>query len=259
MLFLTENTVYFRPVGVIRRVVWAYRRVNSLRSIDYSLVLSKRKTIAIIVKPDQTVEVRAPKRVSKKEVESFLQLKQSWVLTKLREFSLRPEVHEPKYQEGETHYFIGEEHRIIDAIDAIDASVNVDMDQATIPLRSIRGAASDQIEKKFDRWYRKEALALFTERHDYWRERMAHLSLPDSHVTIRKMKRRWGSCTTKGKITFNTALAKYPLSCIDAVVVHELCHLLEFSHNQRFYQFMSHVYPDWKACDKQLQTLSWQY
>ena len=218
MLFLTENTVYFRPVGVIRRVVWAYRRVNSLRSIDYSLVLSKRKTIAIIVKPDQTVEVRAPKRVSKKEVESFLQLKQSWVLTKLREFSLRPEVHEPKYQEGETHYFIGEAHRII------DASVNVDMNEATIPLRSIRGAASDQIEKKFDRWYRKEALALFTERHDYWREQMAHLPLPDSHVTIRKMTRRWGSCTTKGKITFNTALDKYPLSSIDAVWVHEFSH-----------------------------------
>ncbi len=256
MLFLTENIVCFRHLGVIRRVVWVYGRVNSLKSIDYSLVLSKRKTIAIIVKPDQTVEVRAPKRVSKKEVESFLQLKQSWVLTKLREFSLRPEVHEPKYQEGEIHYFLGEAHRIVDAI---DAPLNVDTGLASIPLRSIKGVESDQIEKKFDRWYRKEALALFTERHDYWREQMAHLSLPGSHVTIRKMKRRWGSCTTKGKITFNTTLAKYPLTCIDAVVVHELCHLLEFSHNQRFYQFMSHVYPDWKACDKQLQTLSWQY
>ena len=237
-------------------VVWAYSGVNSLKSIEYSLVLSKRKTIAIIVKPDQTVEVRAPKRVSKKDVESFLQLKQSWVLAKLREFSLRPETHVPKYQEGENHYFLGEPHRIVDAS---DASMNVDIVQESIPLRSIKGATADQIESKFDRWYRKEALALFTERHDYWREKMAHLSLPESYVTIRKMKRRWGSCTTKGKITFSTALAKYPLTCIDAVVVHELCHLLEFSHNQRFYQFMSHVYPDWKACDKQLQTLSWQY
>jgi len=230
--------------------------VNWLKSIEYSLVLSKRKTIAIIVKPDQTVEVRAPKRVSKKEVESFLQRKQSWVLAKLGEFSLRPEAHEPKYQEGESHYFLGEPHCIVDTIDVLK---NIDIDQASIPLRSIKDATSDQIEKRFDRWYRKEALALFTERHDYWREQMAHLSLPDSYVTIRKMKRRWGSCTSRGKITFSTALAKYPLACIDAVVVHELCHLLEFSHNQRFYRFMSHVYPDWKAYDKQLQTLSWQY
>ena len=227
-----------------------------MESIEYSLVLSKRKTIAIIVKPDQTVEVRAPKRVSKKEVESFLQLKQSWVLAKLREFSLRPDTHEPTFQEGESHYFLGEAHRIVDTS---YITISADFDQATIPLRSVRGATTAQIEKKFDRWYRKEALALFTERHDYWREQMSHLALPDSYVNIRKMKRRWGSCTTKGKITFSTALAKYPITCIDAVVVHELCHLLEFSHNKRFYQFMSHVYPDWKACDKQLQTLSWQY
>ena len=230
--------------------------MSSLESIEYSLVLSKRKTIAIIVKPDQTVEVRAPKRVSKKEVESFLQLKQPWVLAKLREFSLRPDTHAPTFQEGESHYFLGEAHRIVDTS---YITISADFDQATIPLRSVRGATTDQIEKKFDRWYRKEALALFTERHDYWREQMSHLALPDSYVNIRKMKRRWGSCTTKGKITFSTALAKYPITCIDAVVVHELCHLLEFSHNKRFYQFMSHVYPDWKACDKQLQTLSWQY
>ena len=240
-------------------VFWCYSaccRVSLLKSIEYSLVLSKRKTIAIIVKPDQTVEVRAPKRVSKKEVESFLQLKQLWVLAKLQEFSLRPETHKSVYKEGENHYFLGEAHRIVDVRGDNPRS---DIDQPIIPLRSIGGVAPEQIEKKFDRWYRKEALALFTDRHDYWREQMAHLDLPGSHVTIRKMKRRWGSCTTKGKITFNTTLAKYPLSCIDAVVVHELCHLLEFSHNKRFYQFMKHVYPDWKACDKQLQTLSWQY
>ena len=170
--------------------------MSSLESIEYSLVLSKRKTIAIIVKPDQTVEVRAPKRVSKKEIESFLQLKQSWVLGKLREFSLRPNTHEPKFQEGESHYFLGESHRIVDTS---DISISIDLDQAIIPLRSVRGATMDQIEKKFDRWYRKEALALFTERHDYWREQMAHLSLPDSYVAVRKMKRRWGSCTSKGK------------------------------------------------------------
>lgn len=230
--------------------------MSLLKSIEYSLVLSKRKTIAIIVKPDQTVEVRAPKRVSKKEVESFLQLKQSWVLAKLKEFSSRPETHEPVYQEGEVHYFLGEAHRIVDSK---DGSLITGAGQAIIPLRSIQGAAPDVVEKKFDLWYRKEALVLFSERHEYWREQMAHLNLPESYVSIRKMKRRWGSCTTKGKITFNTMLAKYPLSCIDAVVVHELCHLLEFSHNKRFYQFMSHVYPDWKTCDKQLQTLSWQY
>lgn len=231
-----------------------------MKSIEYSLVLSKRKTIAIIVKPDQTVEVRAPKRVSNREVESFLQQKQSWVLAKLSEFSKRPDPHQPQCKEGESHYFLGEPHRIINSSQTTpQLALELDIEQPIIPLASIEGATADHIERKLEQWYREEALALFTERHDYWRERMAHYDLPASHVVIRKMKRRWGSCTDKGKITFNVLLAKYPLACVDAVVVHELCHLLEFSHNKRFYGFMSEVYPNWKECDKQLQTLSWQY
>lgn len=234
----------------------------SLKSIEYSLVLSKRKTIAIVVKPDQSVEVRAPKRVSKRAVESFLKEKERWVISKLNEFSLRPDPHELIYEEGRQHYFLGEPHQIVDVSKVAKGSqlaLALDLDGATIPLKAIQNATSDQVERKLDQWYRKEALDLFTERHDYWREAMAHFDLPASHVTVRKMKRRWGSCTTKGKITFSTTLAKYPINCVDAVVVHELCHLLEFSHNKRFYQFMSQVYPNWKESDKLLNNLSLLY
>ncbi|OUS29431.1 hypothetical protein A9Q99_10070 [Gammaproteobacteria bacterium 45_16_T64] len=226
------------------------------------MVLSKRKTIAIIVKPDQSVEVRAPRRVSKREVESFLQLKQAWVLSKLNEFSLRPAPHQPIFELGASHYFLGEPHRLVDATKAIQGQqmgLALSYEDDVIPLRSIDGATSAQVERKLDQWYRVEALALFQERHDYWREQMEEFLLPESVVTLRKMKRRWGSCSIHGKITFSTALAKYPLQCIDSVVVHELCHLLEFSHNQRFYGFMDQVYPDWKLGDKLLQSLSWQY
>jgi len=226
-----------------------------LNSIEYSLVLSKRKTIAIVVKPDQTVEVRAPRRVLKRDVESFLQLKQAWILARLDEFSQRPEPHQLVYQEGAYHYFLGEPHQIMDA-SLISAN---DVNDAVIPLASVNKASADKIQRQLEQWHRKQSMELFTARHDHWREQMSHYDLPESHVGIRKMKRRWGSCTTKGKITFNTMLSKYPLSCVDAVVVHELCHLLEFSHNRRFYQFMGQVYPEWKTCDKLLHNLSLQY
>jgi len=214
------------------------------------------------VKPDQSVEVRAPKRVSKRDVESFLREKERWVISKLNEFSLRPDPHELIYEEGGKHYFLGESHRIVDASKTARGSqlhLALDLDEATIPLNALQNATAEQVERKLDRWYRKEALDLFTERHGYWREEMARFDLPDSHVTVRKMKRRWGSCTTKGKITFSTTLAKYPINCVDAVVVHELCHLLEFSHNKRFYRFMSQVYPNWKESDKLLNNLSLLY
>ena len=71
--------------------------------------------------------------------------------------------------------------------------------------------------------------------------------------TIRDMKTIWGSCSTKtGRIRINLQLAVYPDECIEYVVVHELCHLLEPSHNARFKQFMKKFLPDWKERKKLL-------
>ena len=71
--------------------------------------------------------------------------------------------------------------------------------------------------------------------------------------TIRDMKTIWGSCSTKtGRIRINLQLAVYPDECIEYVVVHELCHLLEPSHNARFKQFMTKFLPDWKERKKLL-------
>jgi predicted metal-dependent hydrolase len=88
---------------------------------------------------------------------------------------------------------------------------------------------------------------------------MKDFALPPSDIALRKMKSRWGSCSRKGKITLNTQLVRYPMACIDAVVVHELCHLLEFNHSRRFYDLMDRAYPQWRAVDKLLKDLALQY
>jgi len=68
-----------------------------------------------------------------------------------------------------------------------------------------------------------------------------------SRWTIREMKTRWGSCTIKtGAIRINSRLFYYPPKCLEYVVVHELCHLLEPSHNERFQAYMTQFMPDWK-------------
>lgn len=71
--------------------------------------------------------------------------------------------------------------------------------------------------------------------------------------TIRDMKTLWGSCSTKtGRIRMNLQLIRYPDPCIEYVVVHELCHLLEPSHNQRFKNLMKTFLPDWEERKKRL-------
>ena len=75
--------------------------------------------------------------------------------------------------------------------------------------------------------------------------------------TIRDMKTRWGSCSIHSKkIRMNLQLAVKPEECVEYVLVHELCHLLEPSHNQRFYDLMSHILPDWRERKQKLNEKS---
>ncbi|HIW20667.1 MAG TPA: M48 family metallopeptidase [Candidatus Dorea intestinavium] len=72
--------------------------------------------------------------------------------------------------------------------------------------------------------------------------------------TIRDMKTRWGSCTpARGTIRISSRLIPYPQECLEYIVVHELCHLIEPSHNQRFKKYMTRFLPDWKERRKKLE------
>lgn len=106
-------------------------------------------------------------------------------------------------------------------------------------------ASRDQRQSAIDRMYRRalegELPGLLSE----WEPVVGHRV---SSVAYRKMKTRWGTCQpSTGVIRLNTELAKYHPVCLEYVLVHELVHLLESSHNQRFYGFMDKFLPDWRV------------
>ncbi len=75
---------------------------------------------------------------------------------------------------------------------------------------------------------------------------------------VKRMKTRWGTCNTSAqRIWLNLELAKKPLACLEYVVAHEMTHLLERSHNQRFVQLMDQFMPDWRTHKAQLNQLAW--
>ena len=102
-------------------------------------------------------------------------------------------------------------------------------------------------------WYREQLMESILPLVKKWEIK---LNVSVERFSIRHMKSRWGSCSIKTRsIRFNLELAKKSIECLEYIVVHELVHLLEASHNSRFKALMNQFYPNWEHYRKELQTL----
>ena len=93
--------------------------------------------------------------------------------------------------------------------------------------------------------------ALVSERTMYW-ARVYGITF--GKISIRKQKTRWGSCSTAGNLNFNYRLSFLPVTLMDYVVVHELCHIREHNHSPAFWALVGQAYPNWKALRKELES-----
>jgi hypothetical protein len=113
-----------------------------------------------------------------------------------------------------------------------------------------------------DEWYRQELKELAPPIIEKW-EKLMNVSM--NELAIKKMKTKWGTCNREAKrIWLNLELAKKPLHCIEYIIVHELAHLLERSHNDKFVAIMNNFLPEWKHLKNELNQLpvshsNWEY
>lgn len=203
--------------------------------ISYELRRSKRKTISVEVLPSGSVIVRAPTRLPLYEVEQFLAVRQSWVASQVQKAELRRSL-VPQRTHDRQFYHRGK----ILTWGGQGADL-VLPEQITDTNAAIRWLT---------RWQRREAQLVF--------EAMIqdHVAVFGVHglryagLRLRRMRRRWGSCTRTGQITLNQVLVQAPDICIRSVIVHELCHLVHMDHGKQFRQLMLDVYPEHELADK---------
>lgn len=220
------------------------------RQISCEIVRSQRRTVAIQIHPDRRIELKVPLLYNINEVEPFLLKHYRWIFKRL-DAPVAPKTEPKRFVDGELHYFLGKQYPIKIIISPENTVVFQD---DTIVIYA-KYDLPELIEVLLEKWYFTQARAVFQKISIPLTKQMAKYNVAPKSFTIKKMKTRWGSCSSKGSINLNLDLIKLPEGCIKAVILHELCHLVHMNHSKEFYDLMTAEMPDWKVWDKQLKFL----
>ena len=234
------------------------------RLVNCEIKRSRRKTVALYVHPDKRVEIRMPLLFSVDEIEPFLIKHSRWLFNRLDLQEKKP-VEPKKFVSGELHYFLGKQYPL-EVVASDKNSVVFDNEKIVIRQRVNKStsqqvnlsksvSASKSVSDLLDRWYLEQAKRVFREISIPLVESMKKYNVAPKSFAIKKMKTRWGSCSSKGNINLNLHLIKLPEQCIKEVILHELCHLVHFNHSKDFYALMTAEMPDWKVWKKEIKFL----
>lgn len=194
--------------------------------------------------PVGRVRVAAPLVVSDEAVRLAVIDKLSWIKRQRAQFAKQPRQSEREMVNGESHYFMGQRYRL--RMQEVNAPARVAIrGLASLDLFVRPGTSAEQRLVVLSNWYREKLKALMPGLLATWQRK---LKVQPRAWGVKKMKTKWGSCNpASGRIWINLELAKRPVQCLEYIVVHELMHLLERRHSERFTALMDQHLPDWRA------------
>ena len=212
--------------------------------MNYNLIRSNRRSVALVVDRQGILVVRAPKFAALGEIERFVAQKRGWIEKHQRaaaEFNRRKK----QYIEGEKFLFLGQEYplRIVDGHQR-----RLVFNQREFLLSAPQAGAGKEL---FVRWYRRQAGDLFPKRAEFWQQKMG---VNYKKLTVTGANTRWGSCSGRGTINFSWRLMAMPPEVIDYVVIHELAHLAHHNHSPKFWDLVGRFCPDFKLSKKWLNS-----
>ena len=194
--------------------------------------------------PNGRVRVAAPLVVSEDAIRLAVIGKLAWIRRQKTRFAEQPRQSAREMVNGESHYFLGRRYRLRVHEQPGKQYVAI-RGMASLDLFVNPGRTTEQREAVLLRWYRQQLNELIPPLLEQWQ---AKLGVHVNAWGIKRMKTKWGSCNpVTGRVWFNLELAKKPVQCLEYIVVHELAHLLERQHNERFIALLDQHIPTWKS------------
>lgn len=201
--------------------------------------------------PAGKVKIAAPSRMSLDTIRIYAISKISWIKKQQAKFAKQERIAPREYINRESHYYAGKRY-LLEVIEK-DAPQKVILKQSTLQLQVRPGTDISKRKEVVEQWYRerlKEQIPLLIAK---WEKKMGVVV---AEFGVKKMKTKWGTCNIEAhRIWLNLELAKKPPLCLEYIVVHEMVHLLERNHNDRFTKYMDNFLPEWRHYREELNRL----
>ena len=233
----------------------------TIGDISVDVVFKDIKNVHLSVHPPTgRIRIAAPERTSLDTLRIYAISKLNWIRKAQAKIQAQERETQREYIERESHYLWGSRYLL--RVEEVEAPPSVTLLHDEIVLSVRPNSSRTKREEIISAWYREELRNVVTPLIPTWEK---ELGVKVNQLFIQRMKTRWGSCNhNKGNIRLNTELAKKPRICLEYILVHELVHLLEPSHNERFTGLMDQFMPQWRHYRNELNQaplgfVAWEY
>jgi len=232
-----------------------------LGDITVDVVLKDIKNVHLSVYPPKgRVRIAAPLRMKMDTIRIYAISKLGWIKKQQQKFNTQVREAPREYLNKEGHFFLGKRYML--KVIEYDTPPVVRLKHNTIELHIRPNTDIKKRHAIMEQWHRSQLKELVPTIIAKWEKKM-NISVSD--FAIKKMKTKWGTCNREARrIWLNLELAKKPFHCIEYIVVHEMIHLLERNHNDKFIAYIDHYLPEWKLLKSELNKLpvshvEWDY
>jgi len=219
--------------------------IRNVHEHPHNIIRSNRKSIALQIDEIGQLIVRAPHDIPMMQINKFINQKSDWIYKKQQQIIERNNQYEKQreFKDGKVIMFLGKEYEM--RLNGRIKPMAVNENFLEFPFKYI-----DNAEAYLIKWYKKNAKEIFIPRIERYAQK---LNLRYKKIGITSAKKRWGSCNTKGNINFSYRLIMTTIDVIDYVIMHELMHLKQMNHSNRFWANLEEFIPDYKQKRKWLK------
>lgn len=222
-----------------------------------AITAGKSRKVSIRVHPNAQVVVSAPEDAKNQDIHDAVMKRAKWIYDNLQSFNeQRAHVQPRRYVSGEMQFYLGRRY-VLKILEDPDTAPRVKMERGKliVSLPEIQADKAERVRELLRQWYRQRAQHVFTTRLETLLPQVSWVhEIPNFRILA--MEKQWGSCSARGTLMLNPHLVKAPRDCIDYVILHELCHIEEHNHGERFYRLLGQVMPEWKGVKQRLDGMA---